>query len=103
MDRRTILAVAGAALAAPRMLLSQPAKRVYRIAILDEVGESVLQDMWSAFRSRLRELGYVEGSNVAFEVRHAGRRSGCLRSPRNWWRSSLTSSFLQGRPRLALR
>ncbi len=24
---------------------------------------------WEAFRERLRELGYVEGQNVAFEVR----------------------------------
>ena len=72
MDRRTILAVAGAALAAPRTLFAQPAKRVFRIAVLDEAGETAVQDMWSAFRDRLRELGYVEGKNVVFEARHAG-------------------------------
>ena len=38
IDRRTFVALSGAALAAPRTLLAQPTKRVYRIAIGDPVG-----------------------------------------------------------------
>ena len=79
MDRRTVLALAGTALAVPRALLAQPAQRVYRIAILDEAGEDAQKEVWAAFRNRLRELGYVEGKNVAYEVRYA--RGGSERLP----------------------
>ena len=71
MDRRTFAALGSAALAAPLTLFAQPPNRRYRVAILDEVDENTLQEIWAAFRNRLRELGYVEGKNVAFEVRHA--------------------------------
>ena len=54
------------------MAFGQAAQRVYRVAILDETTETALQDTWSAFRARLRALGYVEGKNVTFESRHAG-------------------------------
>jgi hypothetical protein len=52
--------------------------------------------MWNAFREQLRDLGYLEGQNIAFEYRHAdgvperlaeaatnlARRSGTLRVSR---------------------
>ena len=40
IDRRTFVALTGAALVAPRALIAQPAKRVYRIAILDDAVET---------------------------------------------------------------
>ena len=71
MDRRTVLALAGAALASPHALLAQPAKRVYRIAILDDAVEGARAANWKLFRNRLRELGLVEGKDVAYDARYA--------------------------------
>lgn len=68
MKRRTFVALGGTALAAPRALLAQPAKRVYRIAIFDEASEKVRVREYAAFRRRLRELGLVEGSTVIYEI-----------------------------------
>src|SRR5713226_8596889 len=72
MDRRTFLgALAGALLAAPLSAQAQPAGNVYRIGFLfwGAPGPSAELD---AFRQGLRELGYIEGQNVAIEVRFAG-------------------------------
>ena len=74
MDRRRFLqAVAAGLLAAPLAAEAQ-AGRVWRIGFLTssvvEVGNSGLV----AFRQRLRELGYVEGQNVALEIRSAEAR-----------------------------
>jgi len=38
---------------------------------LDEAREGALEDLWKAFRKRLRELGYIEGKNTVFEARYA--------------------------------
>jgi hypothetical protein len=56
-------------LAAPALLVAvgvraQPAKRVYRIATLDDAVESARAEYWKLFRDRLRELGLVEGKDV---------------------------------------
>ena len=71
MKRRGALAVSLVVLAGPGTLFAQPARRVYRIAILDEVSAAAFEGTWAAFRDRLRELGYVQGKNVFFESRHA--------------------------------
>src|SRR5215831_8045209 len=42
----------------------QPAK-IPRVGIIDEA------PMWNAFREGLRDLGYVEGRNIAFDYRYA--------------------------------
>ena len=70
MKRRSFL------LAAPALLVAvgvraQPAKRVYRVAILDDAMEGTLAEHWKLFRNRLRELGLVEGTDVVYEVRYA--------------------------------
>src|SRR5438874_2055833 len=46
-----------------RARAQQPAK-ITRIGILDDA------PMWQAFRQALRELGYVEGQNIAYEYRY---------------------------------
>ena len=70
MKRRPFL------LAAPALLVAlavqaQPAKRVYRIATLDDAVESARAEYWKLFRNRLKELGLVEGHNVLYEARFA--------------------------------
>src|SRR5438067_11472616 len=46
-----------------RARAQQPSK-IPRIGILDDA------PMWQAFRQALRELGYVEGPNIAYEYRY---------------------------------
>lgn len=70
MKRRSFL------LAAPALLVAagvraQPAKRVYRIAILDDAVENARAHSWQIFRKRLGELGLVEGRDVVYEARYA--------------------------------
>jgi len=75
MDRRTFVgAVVGGLLAAPVVILAQPATRVYRLGILFLGSGSGGQDL-AAIRARLGELGYVEGRNLVIESRYAGGQS----------------------------
>jgi putative ABC transport system substrate-binding protein len=48
----------------------QPAK-VYRIGTLDNSSPSGRTQLWEAFRQGLRELGYIEGKNIALQQRWA--------------------------------
>jgi putative ABC transport system substrate-binding protein len=52
--------------AAPLAAGAQPAEKVWRVGWLSSFGEPR-----PTFREALRELGYVEGKNVAFEARNA--------------------------------
>ena len=69
MNRRTVLAVAGAALAAPGILFAQSPGRSYRIAIFDDASKAARPHEWAIFQDRLRELGLVEGKSVLYERR----------------------------------
>ena len=71
MDRRAFIALALSLLVAPLAADGQPAGKVYRIGILGNVPLTNPQGarLWGAFTQGLRELGYVEGQNVAFEHR----------------------------------
>jgi putative ABC transport system substrate-binding protein len=79
VDRRAFLGtVAGGLLAAPLASEAQPAGKVVRIGYLSlqrEDGRDGDQSWVAAFRKRLRDLGYVEGRNVAIEQRHAAGRA----------------------------
>jgi putative ABC transport system substrate-binding protein len=67
MNRRTFIAsVAGGLVAAPLRLLAQPAGKVWRIGYLTP-SDIPMETLIAAFR----ELGYVEGRTVRFEVRSA--------------------------------
>jgi putative ABC transport system substrate-binding protein len=51
---------------------AQPPDRTVRIGLLDYATSNPSGDArWNALRTRLRELGYVEGRNVVFEARWA--------------------------------
>jgi putative tryptophan/tyrosine transport system substrate-binding protein len=43
---------------------AQQLAKIPRIGILDDA------PMWQAFRQALRDLGYVEGQNIAYEYRY---------------------------------
>ncbi len=74
MRRREFIAlVGGGAVACPLSARSQSAERMRRITMLlgatnDQEGEIRV----TAFQQRLRELGWVEGRNVRFDIRLAG-------------------------------
>jgi len=65
VGRREFLATLGGAAVWP---LAARADQIARIGIIDNA------PAWDAFRQSLRDLGYVEGKNIAFEYRYAGGR-----------------------------
>jgi putative ABC transport system substrate-binding protein len=70
IDRRTFLAGTGAVLlAAPLAAEAQP--RIPRIGYLAPSVSPEASRLIGAFRQGLRELGYVEGQNIALELRSA--------------------------------
>jgi putative tryptophan/tyrosine transport system substrate-binding protein len=71
MDRRTFLgALTGGLLAAPLAAEAQPAGKVPRVGVLAN-GAAATSLPVDAFRRGLRDLGHVEGQNIALEIRWA--------------------------------
>src|SRR2546423_13009664 len=69
LKRREFISLFGATAAWPLAARSQPSK-VARIGAL-YIGLADAQSFKNEFREGLRELGYVEGKNIAFEFRSA--------------------------------
>jgi ABC transporter substrate binding protein len=76
--REFITLVGGAAAAWPRMAHAQPARKVYRVALVfpnapasDMAGSDPINHYAKAFVHALRDLGYVEGRNLVLERRSA--------------------------------
>ena len=66
MNRREFICLlGGTALALPLSARAAVPVKFPRIGIIDNT------PMWDAFRQELRDLGYVEGRNIAFEYRYA--------------------------------
>jgi hypothetical protein len=60
--RRKFLTLLGSAVAAlPLAAGAQQPGKIPRIGIIDDAPR------WNAFRHRLRDLGYLEGQNIAFD------------------------------------
>ena len=74
MERRAFLGLAGGILAAPLAAGAQPAGKVYRIGYLSTGSGTSNPRILEAFRQGLRELGWVEGQNIAIEYRWADGR-----------------------------
>ena len=74
MDRRTFVAlVAGSCLIEPTPVHAQPTGRVLRIGLLaPSTGPAPGRIDLEELRTGLRDLGWVEGKNVAIEIRWAG-------------------------------
>ena len=79
MDRRRFIGtLTGGLLAAPVVAEAQQAVRVWRIGFLGLPSASSAAARVEAFRRGLRELGYVEGRNLAIEFRWADGNAGRL-------------------------
>ncbi len=69
MDRRTFIAsMVGSVLPVPPAAQAQQAGKVYRVGFLWD-SPAVFPDAIEAFRRGLRDLGWVEGQNIAIEYR----------------------------------
>ena len=72
MKRREFITLLGGAAIAPSIFwplaarAQQAVTKIPRIGIIDD------SPIWNAFRQGLRDLGYSEGQNIAFEYRYAG-------------------------------
>jgi len=64
--REFITLLGGAAAAWPLAARAQQAGRIPRIGIIDDAPR------WNAFRRGLRDLGYLEGQNIAFDYAYGG-------------------------------
>jgi putative tryptophan/tyrosine transport system substrate-binding protein len=71
MDRRAFTAGTLGLLVAPAAVWAQSASTVRRIGLLDLGSASEAQEDLTAFRDRLRELGWVEGRSLAIQTRWA--------------------------------
>jgi putative ABC transport system substrate-binding protein len=82
MRRRDVITLlAGGALAWPLVAYTQPTDRMRRVGLL--IGLADDREGWlrvTAFKQRLRELGWIEGKNILFEVRWAGGDGDRLRA-----------------------
>jgi putative tryptophan/tyrosine transport system substrate-binding protein len=70
MRRRQFITLLGSAASWPLAVRAQKASTIARIGLLT-TGNPRSTPIFQAFEQRLRELGYDEGNNVAFEYRNA--------------------------------
>jgi putative ABC transport system substrate-binding protein len=70
MRRRDFITLlAGGALAWPLVARTQPSERVRRVGVLLGIGDDQEgQARVTAFRQQMRELGWIEGTNIRFDV-----------------------------------
>lgn len=76
VSRRALFATALAALFGVRGAHAQPAARTARVGVLASSTEAAFAANVEVFRRALQELGWVEGRNLALEVRYADTYQG---------------------------
>jgi putative ABC transport system substrate-binding protein len=80
MKRRTLLTAAVALFALPLVAAAQTGNK-YRVAIVDLAKETAEhKPSQQAFRAAMRDLGYLEGSNLTIDWRYADNDLGRLRA-----------------------
>jgi len=75
MRRRGFAKALGGMATWPLVAQAQPAGKVWRIGVLETVSAAMNAPNFDAFRSGLRQLGYVEGRNYVVEYRSADGRA----------------------------
>jgi putative ABC transport system substrate-binding protein len=82
ITRRRAILGAGAAMLVPHAGLAQQARKVPRVGVLHPglPPPSPALYLLVAFQKGMRDLGYVEGRNIAFEYRYAGGKPEALPS-----------------------
>ena len=76
MKRREFITLLGGTCAWPLIARAQQTGKVRRVAFLGTSSPSLEGHLVDAFRQKLRDLGHVEGENIAIEYRWAeGGRS----------------------------
>lgn len=93
MNRRDLIVVI-VGLVVPALGSAQPVASMRRIAILDPADRALRADQWQDLEARLRELGYVEGRNLAIERRWANGSDARL--------PQLAQELLAGKPEVVL-
>jgi len=74
INRRGFICAAVGGLLVPLAAEAQLASKVSRIGFLATNAPAAYPELVEAFRQGLRDLGYVEGQNIAIEYRWAERR-----------------------------
>jgi hypothetical protein len=88
LNRRDFIAALGGAAAAwPLKVGAQQAPVRPLIGLLSPITAADAKPFITAFRSALRDLGYVEGRNMAIAITLKARPSAWDYLPANWWRS----------------
>jgi putative ABC transport system substrate-binding protein len=79
MRRRTFIVLAASSAAQPVLTLAkaaaQPSGKLWRVGILETVSSELNAGNYNALRAGLRELGYIEGSNLEINYRSADGRT----------------------------
>ena len=72
--RRFVVGLTAAILTASHSLHAQRPARVYRVGVLRPTAEGGSEAMTPGLQGALRELGYVDGQNLALDVRFADNK-----------------------------
>jgi putative tryptophan/tyrosine transport system substrate-binding protein len=75
MRRRDFMTLIGATATWPLAARAQPARKVYRIGMLETISEALNAANLAAFRESLHDLGYIEQKNFVIEYRSADGRA----------------------------
>jgi putative ABC transport system substrate-binding protein len=75
MKRRDFIMLVGGAMVRPYGGTAQASNRMFTIGILSAGSSNSTSHLYTAFFKELRELGWIEGSNVIFEHRYADNRT----------------------------
>ena len=69
MRRREFITLIGSAAVWPAAAIAQQNNEKRLVGIITGFNDKEIAPIYAAFRTRLRELGWIEGQNVAFDIR----------------------------------
>ena len=72
LSRAIVASIALSVLGALLPAIAQPSQKVFRVAVLSGAGRTPDGAPPGALREAMRQVGYTEGKNVAYEARFAG-------------------------------